>query len=251
MSVPAVPAAATGRRSTGAVGRRLAVAAVLLAAAACGGGDEAARAPEAASSRDLDAGGRYHGVVLEPGARPDFTLSDVDGRDFRFREETENQLALLFFGYTNCPDVCPVHMAGIASVLRDLPWEIRDRIRVVFVSTDPERDTPERLREWLAGFDNRFVGLRGDMEEVNRIQAELGLPTAVRLAEPADEDGGGAYEVGHAAQVLVFGAGDLRLAYPFGTRQADWTEDLPLLGSELPPAGGGRDTASAPDAPAG
>jgi protein SCO1/2 len=69
-------------------------------------------------------------VLLEPGPRPDFTLSNVDGKAFSFRQETENQLALLFFGYTNCPDICPVHMAGIASVLRDLPWEIQDRTSI-------------------------------------------------------------------------------------------------------------------------
>jgi len=178
----------------------------------------------------------YRGVLLEPGGRPEFRLADVNGEPYSFRKETEDQLALLFFGYTHCPDICPVHMAGIAAVLRDLPWAVRDRIRVVFVSTDPERDTPERLQEWLGGFDPSFIGLRGEMDEVNRIQAELGLPTTVRTEDPAD--GGAAYEVGHAAQVLVFGADGVRLAYPFGTRQADWKRDLPQLVSRLPPVDG-------------
>ncbi len=187
-------------------------------------------------------------MLLESGPRPDFTLPDFDGKAFSFRQETQSQLALLFFGYTNCPDICPVHMAGIAAVLRELPWETRDRIEVVFVSTDPERDTPERMREWLSGFDPQFVGLRGDMETVNSIQAALALPPAVRAAVPTDGEDDG-YEVGHAAQVLVFGAGDLRLAYPFGTRQADWKHDLPLLVSELkarhePPEAVGASSAS-------
>ena len=215
--------------------RSVALATVtLVTLVACDAGSEAARATEGgAPPGGSDRSGQYRGVVLEAGPRPDFTLSDVDGKAFNFREETEGQLALLFFGYTNCPDICPIHMAGIASVLRDLPWEVRDRIRVVFVSTDPERDTPERMREWLSGFDPRFIGLRGDLEAVNRIQAELALPAAIRGATPPDRENGGGYEVGHAAQVLVFGAGDLRLAYPFGTRQADWKHDLPLLVSEL------------------
>ena len=190
----------------------------------------------AACGASVQEGTEYRGVLLEPGARPEFTLTDVDGDPFSFRERTKDQLVLLFFGYTHCPDICPVHMAGIAAVLQDLPWAERDRIRVVFVSTDPERDTPERLREWLGGFDPSFIGLRGDMDEVNRIQAELGLPTTVRLEDPAD--GTAAYEVGHAAQVLVFGADDVRLAYPFGTRQADWKRDLPLLVSALAPVEG-------------
>jgi protein SCO1/2 len=208
--------------------------ATLVSLVACDAGSETARAKEDGTPPgDPNRSEQYRGVVLEPGPRPDFTLSDVDGRAFSFREETESRLAILFFGYTNCPDICPVHMAGIASVLRDLPWEVRDRIRVVFVSTDPERDTPERMREGLSGFDPGFTGLRGDLEAVNRIQAELALPPAIRGAVPADGEDGGGYEVGHAAQVLVFGAGDLRLAYPFGTRQVDWKHDLPLLVSEL------------------
>jgi protein SCO1/2 len=233
-----------------AIARSLSMATtILVTLVACNTGSEAARATEDDTpSPGTDAAARYRGVVLQSGPRPDFTLSDVDGKAFSFREETEGQLALLFFGYTNCPDICPVHMAGIASVLRDLPWEIGDRIRVVFVSTDPERDTPERMREWLSGFDPRFIGLRGDMEAVNRIQAELALPPSIRGAVPPDGENGGGYEVGHAAQVLVFGSGGLRLAYPFGTRQADWKHDLPLLVSELqashePPARAGASRA--------
>ncbi len=221
--------------ASSAIARSLSMAtAALVTLVACDTGSEAARATQGGTlPPSTDAAAGYRGVVLEPGPRPDFTLSDVNGRAFSFREETESHLALLFFGYTNCPDICPVHMAGIASVLRDLPWEVGDRIRVVFVSTDPERDTPERMREWLSGFDPRFIGLRGDLETVNQIQAELALPPAIRGAMPPDGEGKGGYEVGHAAQVLVFGAGDLRLAYPFGTRQADWKHDLPLLVSEL------------------
>ncbi len=224
----------TGARRS--ISRPLALgsAALLLTLVACDAGSEAARATEGdRRPSGTDAAPGYRGVALQPGPRPDFALSNVDGKAFSFRQETEGQLALLFFGYTNCPDICPVHMAGIAAVLRELPWETRDRIEVVFVSTDPERDTPERMREWLSGFDPGFIGLRGDMETVNRIQSALALPLAVRGAVPPDGEEGGGYEVGHAAQVLVFGAGDLRLAYPFGTRQADWKHDLPLLVSEL------------------
>jgi protein SCO1/2 len=224
----------------------------LLILAACDAGGEAARATEnGLPPSGSEAAAGYRGVILQPGPRPDFTLADVDGRAFTFRAETEGQLALLFFGYTNCPDICPVHMAGIAAVLRDLPWEVRDRISVVFVSTDPERDTPERMREWLSGFDPRFIGLRGDLEEVNRIQAELALPPAVRLAAPSEGANGGSYDVGHAAQVLVFGAGDRRLAYPFGTRQSDWKHDLPLLVSELEATQERADTAGASTARSG
>ncbi len=162
-------------------------------------------------------------IVIE---RPDFTLTDTEGRPYSFLEETRGRVALLFFGYTWCPDICPIHMANIGQAMKSIPTEDRHRVKVVFVSTDPARDTPERIREWLDVFDRSFVGLRGTLEEVNRIQNQVLLPASL-LDEP-DEDGN--YLVGHAASVLAFSAeGPARLRYPFGTRQAAWAHDLPRL----------------------
>jgi protein SCO1/2 len=139
---------------------------------------------------------------------------------------------MLFFGYTHCPDVCPIHMGNIAAVLKDLGVERRRAVEVVFVSTDPERDTPERIRSWLDRFDPAFVGLRGDRALVDSIQRSLGLPPSI--LEPRSADG--SYAVGHAAQVLAFSPdGPARVVYPFGTRQADWAHDLPLLISGTTP----------------
>lgn len=210
---------------------RLAVAAV-AALAACGG----PRPEEAA----LDAQrSPLRGTVLAPSwPKPDFTLTDTNGRPFDFRAETDGLVTLLFFGYTHCPDVCPVHMANIAAVLRDLDYAHRSRIGVVFVTTDPERDTLPRLREWLDRFDTSFVGLRGTAEEVDEIQAALHLPAAVRQpSRPGPLPG--AYAVGHAAQVIAFTAdGRARVVYPFGTRQSDWAHDLPkLVEAEVWPEG--------------
>lgn len=173
--------------------------------------------------------GGYRGVLLPHALpRPDFTLTATDGSPYHFAARTRGQLTFLFFGYTNCPDVCPVHMANIAATLTRLTHEDRDRVRVVFVTTDPARDSLPRLRQWLAAFDPTFVGLRGDDSTVARIEAGLHLPPAVR--EPADSAAAGGYGVGHAAQVLAFTPDDsLHLVYPFGTRQADWAHDLPLL----------------------
>jgi protein SCO1/2 len=196
--------------------------AVLAAVAACGG----PRPDQTA----LDARSSLRGTVLAPSwPKPDFTLTDTDGRPFDFRPETDGFVTLLFFGYTHCPDVCPVHMGNIAAVLGDLDYADRSRIRVVFITTDPERDTRPALREWLDRFDTSFVGLRGDWEEVDEIQAALHLPAAVRQpSRPGPLPG--AYAVGHAAQVIAFTAdGRARVVYPFGTRQADWAHDLPKL----------------------
>jgi len=174
----------------------------------------------------------YRGVLLaEPIPVPDFTLTDTEGRPFRWGPETAGRLALLFFGYSYCPDICPVQMANLAAVLGDLSYRDRNRIRVIFVTTDPERDTPERLRGWLQAFDPSFVGLRGEIERVNEILAALGLPPAVIQGAPearsrADPE----YTVGHASQVIAVTADGLaRVVYPSGIRQADWAHDLPKL----------------------
>ncbi len=199
-------------------GLALAAMLVVLASVACGGED---------GSADLhDASGWYGSVLENPVPKVDFSLSDTEGRAFHFASETEGSLTLLFFGYTNCPDICPIHLASIAAVMRDFPHELRTRIKVVFVSTDPGRDTPERLRAWLDGFDKSFVGLLGTVERVNEIERSFGL--APSFVDPAQESE--SYMVGHAAQVLAFTTDNIaHIAYPFGTRQSDWAKDLPRL----------------------
>jgi len=160
----------------------------------------------------------------EPLAKPTFTLNTTAGEPFDFQSETEGYVTLLFFGYTHCPDVCPIHMANIAAVLTTLPPSTANGIKVVMVTTDPDRDSPQRLRAWLDSFDPSFVGLRGPLEEVNQIQQSLGLPPAVLYGE------GEEYEVGHSARVIAFTTDNLaHFSYPFGTRQVDWAHDLPLL----------------------
>jgi protein SCO1/2 len=167
-------------------------------------------------------------MMPRPQAKVDFTLTDTEGEPFEFRARTDGYITLLFFGYTYCPDVCPIHMANIGAVLDDFPLEVRSQIKVVFVTTDPERDSPERLRLWLDNFDASFIGLRGDRDEVNEIQIALGLPASV-----IEETEGGEYLVGHSARVLAFTKDNLaHVAYPFGTRQADWAHDLPKLVDE-------------------
>jgi protein SCO1/2 len=215
-------------------------AAALAALTACGGPRSERAAPEAPRAE-------LRGTLLVPSwPKPDFTLTDTEERPFDFRSGTDGFVTLLFFGYTHCPDVCPIHMANIAAVLADLPYAERSRIRVVFVTTDPERDTAPRLREWLDRFDHSFVGLRGSEDEVNAVQAELHLPAAVRQpSRPGPLPG--AYAVGHAAQVIAFTAdGRARVVYPFGTRQSDWAHDLPKLveGGPWPENGAGTATAA-------
>ncbi len=174
--------------------------------------------------------GDYYGQeVMPPFAAADFTLTDTNGQPYHFKEQTDGAVALLFFGYTYCPDICPVHMANLAAVLKRLPFDTARRVKVVFVSVDPDRDTPERIREWLGSFDGRFVGLSGPLDRVNQIQQSLLMPTTVIVPEPE-----GDYTVGHGAAVLAIIGDSVRVRYPFGTRQRDWSHDLPKLVATIP-----------------
>jgi protein SCO1/2 len=171
----------------------------------------------------------FRGVLLSPPVpKPDFELTDVNGAPYHFRQKTEGKVALLFFGYTHCPDVCPLHAANIAAVLKQMPFEERERVQFVFVTTDPERDTPARLKAWLGAFDASYVGLAGPPDEVARIGALVGVAPSRREVPPGTDSS--AYLVGHGAQVIAFGLDNLaRVEYPFGVRQEDWARDLPRL----------------------
>lgn len=166
--------------------------------------------------------GDLMGVAMaEPTPKPAFTLTDTEGQPFHFAEETEGKLTLLYFGYTYCPDICPVHLAQIAEALEQMPQVSAE---VVFVSVDPERDTPERIREFLDNFDRSFVGLTGTPEQIRAAEDAVGVPPSVK------EGDGENYTVGHAGQVFAWAPDGLLYAqYPFGTRQSTWVNDLEML----------------------
>jgi protein SCO1 len=164
--------------------------------------------------------------LLQAIPRPGFILTRSDGTPFNFRNETRGTLTFLFFGYTNCPDVCPLHMQNIAAVLDSLPEEAARRVRFVFVTTDPERDTPDRLASWLAGFDAAFIGLTGDARALEVAQRSVGAPVAGK--EAADSSGG--YGVAHAAQLFAFTPDDsCHVVYPWGVKREDFISDIPRL----------------------
>ncbi len=166
----------------------------------------------------------FEGVVVDPPlTKPPIVLRDTEGNTYDFIKETEGKVTLLYFGYLNCPDVCPVHLAQLAEVFDQLPAVARESV-VVFISVDPERDTPDKIRQYLDAFDSRFVGLTGTLEEVQEAQRLAMLPIAQFVGEGDD------YTVNHAASVFAFAPDGLGYTiYPFGTRQSQWKNDLQLL----------------------
>jgi protein SCO1 len=165
------------------------------------------------------------GLVTPPLPKPGFVLTDTSGTPFDFRQRTQGYVTLLFFGYTNCPDQCPMHMANLGAALKKVPADVRDRVKLVFVTTDPARDTAGALRRWLDLFDRRFIGLTGTEAAINAVQRAAGVPPAQKSG-PAN----GGYAVAHANFVLAYTSDNFaHVIYPGGVSRDDWVHDLPLL----------------------
>jgi protein SCO1/2 len=204
----------------------LVVLAPLLGAAGLGW----AQAPKSAGTASARAEATYRGGLVSPPLRkPKFTLTDTSGAAFDFAAKTEGYTTLLFFGYTHCPDMCPLQMSMIAQAFKKIPAATADQFKVVFVTTDPDRDTPQVLRAWLDHFDRRFIGLTGSQAAIDAAQIAANIAPAKKSAVRAD----GNYEVGHAAFVLAYTRDDLaHVIYPVGVEAEDFAHDLPLLTKE-------------------
>lgn len=142
-------------------------------------------------------------------------LADPSGRTRRL-EEFRGQAVVLFFGFTQCPDVCPTTLAQVAGAVKQLGADA-DRVRVLFVSVDPERDTAQALAQYVATFDPRIVALRGDLAATRKVAQEFKIYFEKRKQ-------GDSYTVDHSAQTYVIDPkGRLRLL----VRHERIAEDLP------------------------
>ncbi len=221
--------------------------AVLLAGVLLTAGCSAGAAPAPVPTAS---GAAFHGnePLGELPERPSFVLTDTDGERYDFAERTGGRPTLLYFGYTSCPDECPTAMADIAGALRTAEPEAAGKTRVVFVTTDPDRDSGPVLRRWLDRFDSDVVGLTGTQAEVDAAQEAVGVAPAAKggpvptlpgrpdehvHAEgtaPHTHDGPLGYGVGHADVIFAYDTEDrLPVTYPGGTRPSDLAADLPLL----------------------
>lgn len=145
----------------------------------------------------------YPGALLFPRSypKPDVTLEDTAGEPYDLATQTKGELTLVYFGYTHCPDLCPLNMATVAATLRMIPSAERSRVKVVFITTDPNRDTPSVIRIWLDHFDPSFIGLTGTISQIQQTEATTGIPLS--FAEHATE-AGASYTVVHAGYILVY-----------------------------------------------
>ena len=205
-----------------------------IAALACGSAVLSACGLDRASSPGrVDPNVGFGGTLLEPPfEKPDVTLTDLDGEPFPFIEKTEGQLTVLFFGYTNCPDVCPVFLQTMARAREGIATGPGSRPQVLFVGVDVARDTPEQMRTYLERIDPTFIGLTGEESEIAATIEHLKMPP-VEIYPPEPD---GSYAVGHPSQATVFTRDDVaHRIYPTGvdqgagTRMEVWVNDLPRL----------------------
>ncbi len=164
------------------------------------------------------------GALDPPRPAPEIALRTHEGTDFRLSRYRGDVVAITF-GYTFCPDVCPTTLAELAQVRARLgPAGVR--LRVVFVTVDPERDGPERLRAYVHAFDRTFTGLTGTPAELAAVQKAYGVIARKQSVRGTSA----AYLVDHSAFVYVVDAeGRLRLMFPFGTPVENMTHDIGLL----------------------
>lgn len=184
---------------------------LLLALAGCGG------KPPAFKGTDIT--GADFGKTL--------ALTDHNGRAVTL-ETFRGKLVVLFFGYTHCPDVCPTTLSDMAQAMKLLPPDVASRVQVLFVSVDPERDTPETLKAYVPYFHPSFLGLHGNAGQVQAVAGEFKVVYRKHV-----EPGATGYLVDHSAGSYVLDdSGRLRLYLPYAQPAADIAHDLAILGNQ-------------------
>ncbi|MCC7107506.1 MAG: SCO family protein [Chloroflexi bacterium] len=182
--------------------------------------------PPAGQPRPAD--GAVHGMVMQPPLElPSFTLLRTDGTAFQ-SADMQGRLSLVFFGYTTCPDVCPMTRSHVSRLFEALGADAAG-VDAYLVTVDPERDTPERLADYTSKFDRRITGLTGTPAELERARSVFGI-VAQRREVPESAVG---YVMDHSAGLyLVQPDPRVRLFYPYGTPREDIQDDLKRLIAE-------------------
>ena len=167
----------------------------------------------------------FRGTLYDP-ALPaaEIELTRDNGSSFRLSGLRGN-VVLLFFGYTSCPDVCPTTLSELRKVNEEL-GSAASQVKVVYVTVDPERDTPETIQKYVSIFNPSFIGLSGSVEELQLVWNEYGV---YREIDQVTASASG-YLITHSSRVYVIDQnGNLRLSYSFGTLVEDILHDLKIL----------------------
>ncbi len=203
------------------------VALLITAIAGCGGDPQVDQgAPDNPGGVIVsDDSGPYIGAEPpRPYSMPDITLTATNDRDFNLRTDTGYPVTLVFYGYTHCSDVCPLVMSDLTSTLLQLPEDVRAQTQLVFVTTDPARDTPDVLRSYLDRYNPDFVGLTGSLRDVVTAADSMGV-----AIEGRHKLSSGGYDVGHGAQVIGFHDDQAPVIWTEGTPVADMVSDIEKL----------------------
>jgi protein SCO1/2 len=201
-------------------GRRSLLAALALTGllAGCGG--------QAGAGSGDDAASELSGTVLDPPFEVAATpLVDTAGDPFSLTADTDKDLTLVFFGYTNCPDICGQVMATLAGTLARLDDAQKDRLDVVFVTTDPARDTGPVVEDYVSAFDPSIIGVTGDLDDI------VGVARSMAVAvDQGEKLPSGGYEVTHGTRVLAIdSADDTTMMWDQDVSQAQLAHDVTAL----------------------
>lgn len=164
----------------------------------------------------LTAAEEFHAAVIDPPwPAAEIRLTDHTGAPYQLSSR-RSEIALVFFGFTNCAEECPLTMAKLRQVFEMLGPQSED-VEVLFITTDPARDTPEALKDYLANFDSRFLGLTGTPSELQRVWSDYG----VMVLDEGETHSTRVYVIDHN--------GDIRLTFPYEMQAAEMASDLELL----------------------
>ena len=194
-------------------GRALGAVALLGLLTACGGGGG-------------EASTELNGTPLDPPAEVAATpLVDTDGSAYSLVDDTDKDLTLVFFGYTNCPDICGQVMATLAGTLARLDDGAKERLDVVFVTTDPARDTEPVVEEYVDAFDPSIIGLTGGLDDIVAVGKSLyvGVDQGEKLPS-------GGYDVTHGTRVMAIDSDDqTHVMWDHDVSQAQLAHDVLML----------------------
>ncbi|MGI8458377.1 MAG: SCO family protein [Propionibacteriaceae bacterium] len=187
---------------------------------ACSGSEE----PAELGARSNQDG--YRGTYLDDLYQlPDTTLTDTWGDAYNLKTSPSKPVTLVFFGYTHCPDICRAVLSDVAVALRRSPDPVRDKVLMIFITTDPTRDTPPVNAAYLAKFNPDFIGLTGDLKVIQKVAGGMGVEVGGRTKLAS-----GGYTVSHSTPVIGFDKdGGAQVLWTPSTPISDLTADLGLL----------------------